>query len=55
MKRRQMDFAEVELKEGAFARSYRLKIEERVELEVPRGFDEEEVLTLLVLIREAEL
>jgi len=43
------------LPEFAIAGSYRLRIEGRVELEVPRGFDPEEVFALLVLIKEAEL
>ena len=41
--------------EIATGRSYRVRIGERVELEVPRGFDPEEVFALLVLVKEAEL
>ena len=55
MKKRRVGFAEVELREFAAAGSYRLRIGERVELEVPRGFDPEEVYALLVLIKETEL
>ena len=55
MKRRRVGFAEVELSEFAPAASYRLRVGERVELEVPSGFDPEELYVLLVLAREAEL
>jgi len=55
MKRRRVGFAEVEIPEFATAGSYRVRIGERVELEVPRGFDPEEVFALLVLVKEAEL
>ena len=55
MKRRRVGFAEVELSEFAPAASYRLRIGDRVELEVPGGFDPEEVAVLLFLIKEAEL
>jgi len=37
------------------AGSYRVRIGEGVELELPRGFDPEEVFALLYLIKEAEL
>jgi hypothetical protein len=55
MKRRREGFAEVELPELATTGSYRVRIGERVELEVPRGFDPEEVFALLVMVKEAEL
>jgi hypothetical protein len=55
MKKRRIGFAEVEMPEFAAAGSYRVRIGDRVELEVPQGFDPEEVFTLLVLVKEAEL
>jgi len=55
MKKRQVRFAEVELPESSTAGSYQLRIGDRVELEVPRGFDPDEVFALLVLIKEMEL
>lgn len=54
MKRRRVEFAEVELGDLASARSYRLRIG-KVDLEVPLGFDPEEVFVLLLLMKEAEL
>jgi hypothetical protein len=44
MKRRRVGFAEVELSGFATAGSYRVRIGSQVEVEVPRGFDPEEVL-----------
>jgi hypothetical protein len=56
MKKRRVGFAEVELTEfTAAAGSYRMRIGDRVELEVPREFDPEEVFALIVLVKEAEL
>ena len=55
MKKRRVGFAEVELPEFAAAGSYRLRIGERVALEVPIGFDPEEVFALIILVKEAEL
>lgn len=54
MKRRRVEFAEVELREGDSAWSYRLRVG-GVELEVPRGFDPDEVFALLLLMKEAQL
>ena len=55
MKRRHVEFTEVDLPAVLTAGSYRLRIGDRVELEVPGGFDPEEVAVLLFLIKEAEL
>jgi len=55
MKRRQVGFAEVDLPEFLSAGSYRLRIGDRVEVEVLGGFDPEELAVLLFLIKEAEL
>ena len=55
MKKRRVGFAEVEMPEFVIAGSYRVRIGERVELEVPRGFDPEEVFALIVMVKEAEL
>jgi hypothetical protein len=55
MKKRRVGFAEVELPEFSAGGSYRLRIGDRVELEVPRGFDPDEVFALLVMVKEAEL
>ena len=55
MKSRRVGFAEVEMPEFSTAGSYRVRIGERVELEVPRGFDPEEVFALIVLVKESEL
>jgi hypothetical protein len=55
MKRRRVGFAEVELPEFSASGSYWLRIGDRVEVEVPRGFDPEEVFTLLVVVKETEL
>jgi hypothetical protein len=55
MKKRRVGFAEVDLPEFATAGSYRVRIGERVEVEVPRGFDPEEVFALLVLVKESGL
>ena len=55
MKKRRVGFAEVEMSEFATAGSYCVRIGDRTELEVPRGFDPEEVFALLVLIKETEL
>jgi hypothetical protein len=55
MKKRRVGFAEVELPGFATVEGYRVRIGERVELEVPRGFDPEEVFALLVMVKEAEL
>jgi len=55
MKRRPVGFAEVDLPEFLTGGSYRLRIGGQVELEVPGGFDPEEVAVLLFLIKEAEL
>ena len=54
MKRRRVEFAEVELRDGDSAGSYRVRIG-RVELDVPLGFDPDEVFALLLLMKEAEL
>ena len=55
MKRRSVEFCEVEEIIGNRSREgYRLKFE-RVEVDIPRGFDAEEVLALLALVKEAEL
>lgn len=55
MNRRPVKFAEVDVIESASAGCYRLRLAERVELEIPRGFDPEEVFTLLLLAKEAQL
>ena len=55
MKKRRVGFAEVEMPEFVAAGSYRVRIGDRVVLEVPRGFDPDEVFALLVFVKEAEL
>jgi hypothetical protein len=55
MKRRRVEFAEVELRPEPRAGNYRLRIGDRVELEVPGGFDPEDLFALLLLVKEVEL
>lgn len=42
-------------REPARGDGYRIRVDDRVEVEVPRGFDSGELVTLLLMVKEAEL
>jgi hypothetical protein len=57
MKRQRVRLLEVSGADREPARKdgYRIRIGDRVEVDVPRGFDSGELVTLLLMVKEAEL